>query len=105
MSETGVMLSHMPNKKQDDVVNDFNPFLTEYASRVRSDAPGAGSIFAAPERELIVWQTRPSMPSEYELSLSDALERIFGQRIYELADVVDALNHEGVRTPRGEAWT
>jgi len=66
---------------------------------------GAGQIFAGADRDLIVWQTRPAVPSEYEQTLTDALEQIFSERTYELPQVVAALNREGVRTPDGEAWT
>jgi hypothetical protein len=45
------------------------------------------------------------VPSEYEQTLTDALEEIFSQRTYELPQVVAALNREGIRTPSGEAWT
>jgi hypothetical protein len=105
MSETGIMRSHMPVANTADLVADFNPFLAAFRDAARGEAPGAGQIFRAADRELIVWQTRPALPSEYELALADALEQIFGQRIHALADVVAALNREGVRTPHGEAWT
>ena len=105
MSETGVMRSHMPTTSTTDLVQNFNPFLEAYARRARSAAPGAGQIFRPAERELIVWQTRPEVPGDYELALADALEQIFSQRIHELPDIVAALNREGLRTPHGEAWT
>ena len=66
---------------------------------------GAGQIFSEADRDLIVWQTRPAVPSEYEQTLTDALEQIFSERTYELPQVVAALNREGIRTPGGEAWT
>ena len=105
MSETGIMRSHMPAANTAETVPDFNPFLAAFRDRSRVDTPGAGQIFRPADRELIVWQTRPALPSEYELTLADALEQIFGQRNYALADIVAALNREGVRTPQGDAWT
>jgi hypothetical protein len=105
MSETGVMRNHIPAASTADLVNDFNPFLAAFAKARRGDAPGAGQVFRGAERELIVWQTRPAVPGEYELTLADTLEQIFSQRIYELPAVVAALNREGLLTPRGEAWT
>jgi hypothetical protein len=105
MSETGVMRNHIPAASTADLVTDFNPFLAAFGKSRRGDSPGAGQIFRAAERELIVWQTRPALPTEYELTLADTLEEIFGQRIYELPGIVAALNREGLLTPRGEAWT
>jgi hypothetical protein len=87
------------------VVGDFNPYLEAYQNARPNQVAGAGQIFAEADRDLIVWQTRPAVPSEYEQTLTDALEQIFSQRTYELPEVVAALNREGIRTPAGEAWT
>jgi hypothetical protein len=105
MSETGMARNHMPVASTTDLVPDFNPFLAAYRDRARHDAPGAGQIFRGAERELIVWQTRPEKPSEYELTLADALEQIFGRGVHDLPGIVAALNRDGPRTPRGETWT
>jgi hypothetical protein len=99
------MLTHMPAANPAGLVQDFNPFLQPFIERRRSQAAGRGQIFGAPERELIVWQTRPAAPTEYELTLASALEQIFAQRIYELPGIVAALNRDGVRTRDGDAWT
>jgi hypothetical protein len=105
MAEVGPMLTHMPAANTAGVVQDFNPFLQAFLEARRSEAPGRGQIFGAPDRELIVWQTRPGLPSEYELTLATSLEQIFAQRIYALPDIVTALNRDGVRTRQGETWT
>jgi hypothetical protein len=105
MSEVGPMLTHMPAANTAGIVQDFNPYLQAFRAARRSDAAGKGQIYNAPERELIIWQTRPAAPSEFELSLAGALEQIFAQRIYELPDIVAALNREGVRTRQGDTWT
>lgn len=105
MAEVGPMLAHMPAANPAGLVQDFNPFLKPFIERRRSQAAGRGQIFGAPERELIVWQTRPAAPTEYELTLASALEQIFAQRIYELPQIVAALNRDGVRTRDGDAWT
>jgi hypothetical protein len=105
MSEVGPMLTHMPAANTAGLVQEFNPYLQAFRAARRSEAAGKGQIYNPPERELIVWQTRPAPPSEFELSLAGALEQIFAQRIYELPDIVAALNRDGVRTRQGETWT
>ena len=105
MSEVGPMLTHMPAANTAGIVQDFNPYLQAFRAARRSEAAGKGQIYNPPERELIIWQTRPALPSEFELSLAAALEQIFAQRIYGLPDMVAALNREGVRTRQGETWT
>ena len=105
MSEVGPMLAHMPAANTAGLVQDFNPYLQAFRAARRSEAAGKGQIYNAPERELIIWQTRPAPPSEFELSLAAALEQIFAQRIYELPDIVAALNRDGPRTREGAAWT
>ncbi|MCL4798145.1 MAG: hypothetical protein KJ025_01065 [Burkholderiales bacterium] len=105
MSETGVMRTHVPAASDADVVPDFNRYLDAYRNPRPNQAAGAGQIFESGERDLIVWQTRPALPTEYEAALASTLEQIFAQRTYELPDIVAALNREGVRTPGGEAWT
>jgi hypothetical protein len=96
---------HLPVANTAGLINDFNPYLEAYLNRRPSSAAGAGRLFAAADRDLIVWQTRPAVPSEYEQTLAAALEQIFSQRIYELPEIVAALNREGVPTPTGEAWS
>ena len=105
MAESGVMRAHMPALNSAGVVQDFNPYIEAYRRSERSPNAGSGQIFGGAERELIVWQTRPVGPSDYELSLASTLEQIFAQRIYELPDIVAALNREGSCTPTGAAWT
>jgi len=87
------------------VVQDFNPYLEAYQNAHPNKVAGAGQIFDRADRDLIVWQTRPAVPSEYEQTLADALEQIFSQRTHELPEIVAALNREGIRTPTGEVWT
>ncbi len=105
MSEVGPMLTHMPAANTAGLVQDFNPYLQAFRTARRSEAPGKGQIYNPPERELIVWQTRPAPPTEFEQSLAAALEQIFAQRIYELPDIVAALNRDGLRSRQGETWT
>lgn len=105
MAERGVMRMHLPAANTAEVIPDFNPYLDAYRNVRRSPEAGAGQIYATAERDLIMWQTRPAVPSEYERTLADALEQIFAQKIYDPAEIVAALNREGVRTPGGEAWT
>lgn len=105
MAERGAMRMHLPAANAAGVVQDFNPYLEGYLNARPAQAGGAGQVFGSGDRDLIVWQTRPAVPSEYERTLADALEQIFAQRTYDLPDIVAALNREGVRAPTGEAWT
>jgi hypothetical protein len=99
------MRTHLPAANTAEVVQDFNPYLEAYRNRRPGQGAGAGHIFKTAERDLIQWQTRPSLPSEYHSTLADALEQIFAQQIYDLPGIVAALNREDVRTPGGEPWT
>jgi hypothetical protein len=105
MAERGVMRTHLPAANAAEVIPDLNPYLEAYLNPRASQGGGAGHIFATAERDLIQWQTRPAVPTEYEATLADALEQIFAQRTYDLPQIVAALNREGVRTPSGDAWT
>jgi hypothetical protein len=105
MAERGNMRTHLPASLATGVVGDFNPYLEAYRNARPNKVGGGGQIFAGADRDLIVWQTRPAVPSEYEQTLTDALEQIFSEKIYDLPEVVAALNREGIRTPAGEAWT
>jgi len=97
--------THVPSANDSDVVADFNRYIAPYRNPQPNQTAGAGQIFEGAARELIVWQTRPAMPTEYEEMLASALEQIFSQRTYELPEIVEALNRDGIRTPGGEAWT
>jgi hypothetical protein len=96
---------HLPAANTAEVVQDLNPYLEAYQNPRPSQGAGAGHIYATAERDLIQWQTRPAVPSEYERTLADTLEQIFAERTYDLPEIVAALNREGVRTPAGETWT
>ena len=105
MSETGMIRTHVPSANDSDVVPDFNPYIAAYRDPRPNQTAGVGQIFEGGARELIVWQTRAAPPTDYEEALASALEQIFTQRVYELPDIVAALNREGIRTPGGETWT
>jgi hypothetical protein len=105
MAERGNMRTHLPASLATGVIGDLNPYLEAYQNARPNKVAGIGQIFEGTDRDLIVWQTRPAVPSEYEQTLADALEQIFSQRTYELPEVVAALNREGIRTPTGEVWT
>jgi len=97
--------THVPSANDSDVVPDFNPYIRAYRDPRPNRTAGVGQIFEGGARELIVWQTRPAAPTEYEEALAAALEQIFTQRLYELPEIVAALNREGIRTPDGEVWS
>jgi len=105
MSETGMIRTHVPSANDSDIVADFNPYIAAYRDPRPNQTAGVGQIFEGGARELIVWQTRAAPPTEYEEALASALEQIFTQRVYELPEIVAALNREGIRTPGGETWT
>lgn len=105
MAEVGPMLMHTPAANPTGLVQDYNPFLQAFVERRRAEVAGRGQIFGGPDRELIVWQTRPAPPTDFELTLAAALEQIFAQKIHDLPGIVAALNRDGVRTRQGEAWT
>ena len=105
MAERGAMRMHLPAANTAGLIQEFNPYLEAYRNARPNQVAGGGQVFGTADRDLIVWQTRPAVPSEYERTLADALEQIFAQRTYELPEIVAALNREGVRTPAGEAWT
>jgi len=105
MAERGNMRTHLPASVATGVIDDFNPYLEAYRNARPNKVGGAGHIFSGADRDLIVWQTRAAVPSEYEQTLTDALEQIFSQKIYDLPEVVAALNREGIRTPAGDTWT
>jgi hypothetical protein len=99
------MRTHPPAANAVEVIPDFNPYLEAHRAASPNQVAGAGHIFKTGDRNLIMWQTRPAMPSAYERALADALEQIFAQQTYDLPGIVAALNGASVRTPGGEAWT
>jgi hypothetical protein len=50
-------------------------------------------------------QARRREPSAYENQLADAMERAFSQGLWELDQLVDSLNQQGVTNPEGAVWT
>ena len=105
MAERGAMRMHLPAANTAGLIQEYNPYIEAYRNARPNQVAGGGQVFGSADRDLIVWQTRPAAPSEYERTLADALEQIFAQRTYDLPEIVAALNREGVRTPAGEAWT
>lgn len=53
----------------------------------------------------VVWQQRAGVPSAFENAMGEALEKIFGEEIYDLPEIVGRLNTMGLKTEAGEAWT
>ena len=59
-----------------------------------------------PEPENIVWQTRECIElTEFEISLSEALESVFGGGVLDLDGIVEHLNLMNFRNREGGAWT
>jgi len=57
------------------------------------------------DRYLEPHQARQRPPTPYEDLLGDAIERAFGSGVHDLPGLVAHLNHSGLATPEGEAWT
>jgi hypothetical protein len=50
-------------------------------------------------------QARKREPTQYETLLGDAMERAFGQGLWELNQLVGYLNQGGPLAPNGQQWT
>lgn len=50
-------------------------------------------------------QARQREPSQYEILLGDAMERAFGQGLWEIDQLVVYLNQSGPHAPNGQSWT
>ena len=57
------------------------------------------------DRYLQPKQAQYRQPTTYEDLLGDAIERAFASGIQDLAGLVESLNHQGMTTRAGEAWT
>lgn len=84
---------------------DYNPQLKSWQRIIPSSEPGQGYIeppggFANP-----VWQTRASVPGEFEVDLLAALEEVFTDGVTELDALVEGLNARQHRDRHGQAWT
>lgn len=84
---------------------DHNQNLKPWDSPKPDESTGKGTIEVPGQTGNIVWQTRSSVPTEYETSLASALETVFGSGIEDLDGVVAKLNELGARAPEGEPWT
>jgi hypothetical protein len=50
-------------------------------------------------------QARQREPTQYETLLGDAMERAFGQGLWELDQLVGYLNQSGPLAPNGHQWS
>jgi hypothetical protein len=84
---------------------DHNPHIAR--ARQAKDDKGTEAGIEIPDRvENIAWQTRPALPTAAENAFGDALQRIFGDEIHDLAEIVARLNQAGIAPPAGaSAWT
>jgi hypothetical protein len=80
----------------------YNPFL-----KPSNPSPKGGEL--AIERPAtasnITWQTRPGPLTDEENALADSLMAIFAKDVWDLPDVVAALNRQGPPPASGGAWT
>ena len=58
-----------------------------------------------PERYLEEHQSRSAEPTNYEDLLGDAIERAYGQMIWDLPGLIAYLNETGPSAPSGQPWT
>lgn len=59
-----------------------------------------------PEIKNIVWQTREGVElTEFEISLSEALETVFGGGVSDLNGIVEQFNRTDFRNRDGDVWT
>lgn len=84
---------------------DYNPHLAALGHAREDRDVGKGSLERPEDARNIPWQTRASLPTEYENRLGDALERIFESGATDLQAVVAGLNAAGLRSADGREWT
>jgi hypothetical protein len=79
----------------------FNAFL-----RLPREAKGGGALLERLEAvENFVFQTAGAEPEPFEAELADRLMEVFAAGLWELAQVVAALNERAFRDSRGTLWT
>ena len=86
---------------------DHNPWLNQQKRTPEGDPPKGGedTIERPAEVKNITWQTRAASPTPYEQTLCDALERLFGEGVDTLDQLVAGLNSSGIAHPDGGEWT
>jgi hypothetical protein len=84
---------------------DHNPHLKPWQAATPNNVAGKGKIEVPGQIPNIVWQNRAAAPGEFENQLGDALERAFDGGAETLADLVRALDADGLRARDGSRWT
>ena len=84
---------------------DYNPQLKHWQRIIPSSEPGQGYIEPPGGFTNPVWQTRSSVPGEFEMALVAALEEVFSDGATELDALVEGLNARQQRDRHGQAWT
>jgi hypothetical protein len=84
---------------------DHNPHLAR--PRSANDDKGTEAGIERPDRvENVAWQTRAAPPTDAENALADALQAIFADEVYDLAQIVERLNRLGIAPTAGAGrWT
>lgn len=83
----------------------YNPYLRSWERPRPNNVAGKGFIEKPDEAKNIIWQTRSVEPTEAEVALGDALEKVLGDGAETLAQIVDGLNALNLLAPGGAAWT
>lgn len=80
----------------------YNPFLKPDSPSTKG---GELTIEHPAKVANIPWQTRPAPLTDEENALADSLIALFGKEVWDLPDVVAALNRQGPPPASGRAWT
>lgn len=83
----------------------FNPYLKPWEAAQPNNVAGKGVVEIPGKVDNIVWQTRASIPTDYENALGDALEKAFEGGASSLEAIVSSLNAQAFRNADGSAWT
>lgn len=79
----------------------FNPHLKPWRQASPNQEAGKGFIENVNTVENIVWQTRPSLPGDYENALADALISCFEEGLDSIEELLQGLTERGIRTTNG----
>ena len=86
-------------------MKEYNPKLKNWLANTPNKEAGINNIQKTQDVELIVWQTRPNVPSEYELSLAEHLINSFDEGVTDIKQLVAKLNESGLRHKGGQPFT
>jgi hypothetical protein len=83
----------------------FNPQMRPWDMRQPNNVAGQGCIEIPSSVVNIIWQNRTTVPTDYENTLGNALERCFERGVDTLPELVRQLNDMGFRSLDGSEWS